>query len=288
MQIPSGGRVAFGSPAWGTLNTWQVRWRFASGLTATWYLHYTDANDYLAATITGSQIALAQVVSGTTYTLGTANVNLTNGMQYWLQVTQFPCFGQPPLVQATVLADGGDVPGNTIGQAGPVPAHDAVTALSGQPQIAASGAVLGISSHALKLFGPGGWTLLSSGTGAAAGAWEQNAANTYPNGPVASYAAARIDAAPAGTLNAQWQAGDVSSAARVQQTACPVAAAGDVLGVAVWLRSTGVGAGCTQSAQIWEYDATLPYPKRIFLHQSREPSLLPLSFYYAGHLSCTP
>ncbi len=264
MQIPSGGRVAFGSPAWGTVNMWAARWRFVTGLTATFYLHYTDANDSVAAQITGTQVALVQVVGGTTYTLSSANVNLTNGMQYWVQATQFPGFGQPPLVTVTLLADGGGVPGAMVATVGPVPTHDAVTALAGQPQIAASGAVLGLGGnfsnvYVAKLFGPGGWSFVSAGTGVASGAWEQTAANTYPNGPAQSFGTARVDVAPAGTLNAQWVAANVASPALVMQTAQPVKNAGDVLGVSAMVKSTGVGSGCAQSLLVNEYDANGNY-----------------------------
>lgn len=207
MSIPSGVRLSFGSPAWGAINTWQARLRWMAGGAPTFYLHYTSASDYLAVTLSGATLALVHSAAGTATTLASAAAPLTHEAWYWLQVTQFPTVpGNPALVAATLLSDASGAAGALVATAGPAATADAITALSGQPQIAASGAALvigGLASgagHQVSLFGPGGWmfqaaTAGASPTGMALGAWERAPANTYPGGPVSSGGGAHRPAA---------------------------------------------------------------------------------------------
>jgi hypothetical protein len=271
LQLAAGNRVAFGSPAWGAVNDWQVRFRFNAGVTAAFYLHYTDANNYLAVTYSGTTLALVQVVGGVTNTLASnASIILTNGIWYWLQVTQFPTLpastsggtSDPPAVQVSLFADNAGAVGTMIGATlGPVPTFDAVTALVGRPQIAASGAALGLGGafanvHTVSLFGPGGWSctpLVGSATGVSSGAWEQVAANTYPNGPVTSAAAARLDLAPAGTVDALWHLYGGGAAANT--LAIAIQAAGNVVYASANVKSAGFGNGCTVALKYAEYNA---------------------------------
>lgn len=264
MQIPSGGRVSFGSPAWATLNMWQIRFRWITSLTATFYLHYTDANNYLAVTISGTTLSLVHVVASVSNTLGTQSINLTNGMQYWLQMTQYPNVNTSPMPQAQVVlrADSGgavSVPSATLTTIASVALASASVAVSGSPQIAASGAALGLggnfgSVHLVKLFGPSGWSFSSSGAGTTtAAAWDQNTANTYPNGPFTSFAAARIDAPPTGNWSANWSSFGLLNGAGAANLA--PAANGQVMAGAAWGKSSGGGASLNIQCIGNEYDS---------------------------------
>lgn len=265
MVIPNGGREMFGSPAWAAINNWQTRFRFLAGLTATFYLHYVDSNDYLAVVVNGSTLVVNQVVGGTTHQLASVAAVLVNGVQYWLQATQFPTSpntaqnGNPPDVQAVLLADNGGAPGTVVASA-VAPTFDSVTALAGRPQIAASGAALGIGGafsnvHTVALFGPGAWSfagLIAAATGESSGAWEQTAANTYSNGPVQSYGAGRIDLAPAGQVDAYWNLYNGGAPAGSQAMAC--GAAGDTVAASVWVKSSGLGSGAVLRLDLRMFD----------------------------------
>jgi hypothetical protein len=260
MTVPAGTALTFGSPAWGAINTWQVRWQYASGLSALFYLHYVDANDRLQVAASGTSLALAQVVAGTTQQLASATVTRTGGAWYWLKVTQFPTVpGDPPDVQATLYNDNTGAMGSQVPALGPVPTYDAVTALSGKAGCAASGAALAVGGtfagvQTIALFGPGGWPSVPQfGTGIVTGAWEQNSANTYGGGPVTSFGALRMDFPTAGTASAGW--GVYNGGATAGTSAIPVAAAGNVLGVAAVAHSAGLGANAVVTLQIDEYDA---------------------------------
>ncbi len=260
MSIPASTRVSFGSPSWGAVRSWQVRFRATTTFACTFYLHYTNANNYLALNLTSTAAALVQVVGGTTHTLAsTSSINLVNEIQYWIQFTQFPGTGTiPPLMQCFLCYDALGSIGAAFATLGQAATFDAVTAVMGQPSIANGGssAALGISTNVVNLFGPGGWAFSNSGTGPAAGAWEQNTANTYPNGPVSSYSAGRIDAPPSGAWTAQWAAGNTSTATNIKATGSPVSAPGNVLGVALWVVGSGLAVTCTLSLSVAEYDST--------------------------------
>ncbi len=250
LTIPASTRVSFGSPAWASLNTWQARFRFTSGGTYRFYLHFTDASNYLRCSVTATALTLEHTIGGSTTTLATVTISLASNVWYWLRLTQFPAApNEVADVQAVIRTDGntaGTV-GASIFTAGPIPTQDAITALSGRPQIEASGAslILGgpyASVHTVSLFGPGGWQFdASSGTPVASAAWErqgQNTSNTYPSGPVSSFGAGRIDAPPTGAwdvLNHGYNGGTVALRERgpspVQsrsrwQTACTSRATG--------------------------------------------------------------
>ncbi|MEO7001906.1 MAG: LamG domain-containing protein [Ktedonobacterales bacterium] len=260
MQLGAGTRAAFGSAAWGAINTWRLRWRWSAGATLNAYLHYTDANNYLRASITASALTLTQSIAGTANTLATATLHLTPGAWYWLMATQFPSVtGDPSDIQANVLYDAAGAPGGTMATAGPAPTADALTALVGRSQLEALGAALvcgGAYSnvHMVSLFGPGGWLMQSFGTGVASAAWEQAAANTYGGGPVASYGAGRVDVAPAGTLDACWRLYAAGQGVNVWQTAIP-ASVGQALALSAWVRSSGLASETLIRFTITEYDA---------------------------------
>ena len=265
LTIAASSGVQFGSPAWGALNTWQVRFKFVTSLQATFSLHYTNGTNKLQAFTNGSELELDHIIGGTNHQLAitSAMTALTNGNFYWLKVTQFPMVaGNPPLVQATLYNDSAGAIGAAVtnGGIGPVATYDAVTALSGKPAIEAAGAALVVGGafsnvNAVQLFGPGGWFNANFGAGTASGAWDQNTANTYTGGPATSYGAARIDAAPTGALNFFWSGyvGGLPSAGAI--TGMPVAAPGDVLAVSVWAKGSGLGsASASVILGVGEYD----------------------------------
>ena len=213
MTLAVGARVAFGSPGWSHLNLWQLRFKWVTGLTARFYLHYTDANNHLKAEPTGTSWALIPTVAGVATTIATGAVTLTNGNFYWIKVTQFPwptpsATVAPPYLTASLFNDSAGAVGTLVTNGALAgPAVDGVTALSGRPQIEALGASLQLGGafsgvHTVSLFGPGGWQTIpeaGAATGFSSGAWEQAKANTLSTGPVTSFGAARVDLAPAGT-----------------------------------------------------------------------------------------
>lgn len=275
MQIPSGGRVRFGSPAWGALQQWQMRFRYYAGASVSWYLHYTDANNYTSAFLNGTSLTLYHVVAGTAHTLATATVSPGNECPYWLRVTQFPTVsGNPPMVQATLYLDAGGAVGGQIATLGPVATYDAVTALVGSPQIGVSGAALGIGGnyagvHTVALFGPGGWTPNNNLNNASpsALAWDgtrselgmsgsaTSGTQTYGGGPVTSFGSGRIDLAPTGNASAAWYT--YAGGTPAGTSAMPVKSAGDVVYAVAWAKSSGLNATNGQIiAQLYEWDSS--------------------------------
>lgn len=266
MTIPNGGRVSFGSPAWSAINTWQIRFRWITSLTATFYLHYTDANNNLAVTVTGAQLALKHTVASTVNTLGTASITLANGAPYWLQITQFPNINTSPMPQAKVIlsADTGGAstnPGTTVASIAATALSSNSVAISGAPQIAASGAALGLGGsfntymHTVALFGPGGWSFAGTAgsTSPASGAWDQNTNNTYPNGPVTSFGAARIDIPPGANWYAQWASSGQAPNPSAPPGLAP-ATQGQVMAVSVWIKTSGLGVAAQLQLQAADCD----------------------------------
>jgi hypothetical protein len=151
--------------------------------------------------------------------------------------------------------------GSQIATSGTIATYDAVTALSGHAALQANGAVMLVGGafsnvHTLALFGPGGWFFAGLDTGAsgeAAGAWEQNTANTYPGGAVTSYGAARIDVPPAGALAAYWDAPGAFAPLAGNLTAIP-ATTGQPLTAAAQVKTSGLGAGAQVNIKLFEYD----------------------------------
>jgi concanavalin A-like lectin/glucanase superfamily protein len=90
LTIPPATRIAFGSPVWGSIQNWSVRFRFTSGANYRFYLHFTDASNHLRARVLGTSLLLEQTIAGVTNTLGTATLALASNVWYWLTVTQFP------------------------------------------------------------------------------------------------------------------------------------------------------------------------------------------------------
>jgi hypothetical protein len=262
MSLPAGAQVSFGSPNWGAVNTWQTRFRYTPGLTATWYLHYTDASNNLAVLVAAGTNAytLVHTVAGVATTLAATTASLTPGAWYWLSCTQFPTVpGDPPYLQAVLAYDAAGSLGTALATL--AAAASATAALAGQPRIAASGAALPIgglasgAGHQLALFGPGGWTFtsFSDATAPASGAWDTTPATTYPGGPVASLAAARIDAPPAGTFHAAWRLYPGGTPIPLAAVAIPTTPA--TLNVAAYAQSSGLSAAATLALVVREYDA---------------------------------
>lgn len=266
MSVPAAARVAFGSPAWGALQTWQIRFRWVTNLAARFYPHFTDGSNWTRILVGQATLAFHESVAGTTTLLASSAPTLTHEAWYWLQVTQFPAApGTAPQVQATLFYDDAGAIGSAVtnGAVGPVATVDAVTALSGRPQIEAVSAPLAIggnfsSVHTVSLFGPGGWSFggtSGTATGPSSLAWEQNTANTYPNGPVTSYGAARIDVPPAGTADARLGTWD-GTASTVGQYGIPTAQS-HVLGLSVAYKTTaGLSATSMVQLLILEYNSS--------------------------------
>lgn len=264
MTVPSGTWVQFGSPAWGPVNQWLVRFKWVTGLTAGFDLHFTNANNKLQLQITSGSQGIYQFVGGTAHALATATATLTNGNFYWAQIVQYPTVsGIKPTVVAFINNDSAGVPGSLVTTIGPATTFDAVTALIGAPVIEASGAALAVGGafsnvHILTLWGPGGWLFVgTNGTGPTSGAWEQTAGNCYPNGPVSSTGAARIDVPPAGTVDAWWWSFGGGSSP-LGQPAYPVNTVGNVIQASVWTKSTsGLNAThATLNLNIVEFNAS--------------------------------
>jgi len=289
MTIPNGTRIAFGSPAWGAINTWQIRWQWLTGLTANFNLHYTDANNLLAVTVTGTALNIFHTIAGTAHNQAGSAIALTNSNVYWLKITQFPSVpGNPPYLTATLFNDSAGAVGTQVASVSAA-AFDAVTALSGWPQISASGAALNMGGafggvHNVSLFGPGGWIFDGGyngvGTTRASGAWEQNTANTYPNGPVTSFGAARIEAPPAGTWAAAWRT--YTGGAPAGTAAMPVQAPLDTIRVSGQAKSNGLSGSGVVQAILNEYDAS-----GNFLRQTTTTLTLSVGLYTPFNVTVT-
>ncbi len=173
----------------------------------------------------------------------------------------------PAWVSATLSADNAGAIGGQIATVSGATV-DSVTALSGQPEMAPTGAQLAIggaavatSGHTVSLFGPGGWQF--AGTGSlvsnavpASGAWEQTAGNTFPTGPVQSVGAARIDVPPAGTYDAMWHLTNGGAGVGTPPGSFAIPASQNaVLHLSVWAKSAGLGANAQTILRVAEYDA---------------------------------
>lgn len=277
LSVTSGARIQFGSPNWGAINTWQARFRFLTSGDYRFYLHYTDANNWLRARVQGTTLTLEHNVASVTSTQASVAIVLANNVWYWVRVTQYPVGAaainlNPPYLQAALLNDGttAGAVGAQVASTGGVVAASTSVAVSGRPQIEASGATLvlggGVSSvaysgvHTMGLFGPGGWTTYGNfGTGNASAAWEQSTSNTYPSGPWTSYGALRFDFAPAGTSSFtaySYSGGSPTGALG----AIPVSAITDVYAASVRVKSSGLGgatpANGSVSLALAEFDAS--------------------------------
>ncbi len=218
-----------------------------------------------------------------------AAIALTNSNVYWLKITQFPSVpGNPPYLTATLFNDSAGAVGTQVASVSAA-AFDAVTALSGWPQISASGAALNMGGafggvHNVSLFGPGGWIFDGGyngvGTTRASGAWEQNTANTYPNGPVTSFGAARIEAPPAGTWAAAWRT--YTGGAPAGTAAMPVQAPLDTIRVSGQAKSNGLSGSGVVQALLNEYDAS-----GNFLRQTTTTLTLSVGLYTPFNVTVT-
>jgi hypothetical protein len=277
MTIVSGARVSFGSPAWGALYQWQVRFKWVTGLTANFFLHLTDASNYLYVPVSSGANAfgITHTIAGVAHALTSASPTLTNGNFYWLRVTQFPAAtGGAPMITANLFNDSAGSIGSAVtnGSLGPVATFDGVTALVGKSQIGAAGASLAIGGafsnvHTMTLFGPGAWQFDGSGAaGRASGSWDGTrtelgmsgtatiGTQTYDAGPVTSFGSMRIDAAPAGALSASWFLYGGGAAAGT--SAMPIKTYTDTFGMNCRVKSSGLGSGATINLTVRVYDAS--------------------------------
>ena len=193
---------------------------------------------------------------------------MTNGNFYWIRVTQFPwpapsATVAPPYLMASLFNDSAGAVGSLVANGALAgPAVDGATALSGRLQIEAVGASLQIGGafsgiHTVSLFGPGGWQTIpqaGSATGFSSGAWEQGASNSLSTGPATSFGAARVDLAPAGTVDFEWRV--YTDGSPTGTWAIPVRTAGESIGISVYSRSSGLGANGTRRIMVREYDAS--------------------------------
>ena len=264
MSVAAGTTLSFGSPAWGAINTWQVRFKWVTGLTINFCLHGTG-NNKLFAEITTNAWTLNQTVAGSNTVVASAAPTTTNGNFYWAVLMQFPITpGNPPMVSATLYNDSAGSIGTVVSALGPATPPNGGVALSGKSAFEVAGATAQIGGVAVNnpvqfvsLFGPGGWIWFGTAggsTGLAACAWEQSTANTYPNGPVTSYGAARIDLPPAGTVTAGWT--PYTGGAPAGTNAIP-ASTGQVLGLSAQVKSTGLHAtNASMALLVNEYDGS--------------------------------
>ncbi len=262
LTLSAGASADFGSPAWSAIQTWRLRFVWASGLDAYFYLHYVDGGNQLVFHFNTALIELYSYVASVKHVLDSGAVSLTPGTAYWFEATQFPTVpGDQADVQVTLYADAAGSQGAQIASVGPAATYDAATALSGRMRMTAVGAPLqvggtAVSVHQVLLFGPGGWlsaSQLNTATGPCACAWERDSSRTYPGGPVPSAGTARIDYPPAGSVESQWMTygGGASGALSAISVA-----AGQVLGVVAMTRSAGLSSGATVDLRVSEFDAT--------------------------------
>lgn len=255
-SVPASGISSFGSPIWGGTNgvqMWQCRFRWVTSLTAVFYLHRTNSSNDMKVFVDGANLTLYQQVAGTNHQLAQTAAVTTHEAWYWIQFSQFPTVsGAAPYLTATLFYDASGAVGTQVATVSAA-AFDQVTAQSGVPMLSGSGAALavgGLSSGAgnqVQLFGPGGWAGVPNGSGGTAQssiAWDQTAANTYPNGPVTSFGAGRIDIPPAGTIDARI----ASNGLALGSTGIPIRTAGDTLSFSAWYKtSAGLSANAVVS-----------------------------------------
>ncbi len=265
LSVPAGASASFGSPAWGAINQWQVRFRYRSGMTAFLSAHAPSSGNSLGAEIVGNTLYLQQTVAGTQHLLGSAAFTTIHEAWYWLVFTQFPSApGTPCDVQATLSRDTNGAIGAQIASVGPVATYDAGTALqrAGAVQHVGGGAGRGrglrqrphaVAVRPRRLEDANG-SASGSPTGLTALAWEQSTANTYGGGAVTSFGAARMDLPPAGTVNAAWESYSGGSPAGVS-SAIPTAP-GQTMAASAYVRSTGLSNTASLSLQVREWDAS--------------------------------
>lgn len=263
MTLTAGTFLLFGSPVWGPINTWQIRWKWVTGLTAFFYIHFVDNNDQLYVQMTGTNLTVTHIAAGVTsniYVSGT--LALTNGNFYWLQMTQFPTApGSSTTMAVTLSNDSAGSIGSSVLATGDFSTQASSAGLTGKMGLQASGASLAVggafsSVNLVELFGPGAWGwigLQNSATGPGFGAWDQNIANTYPGGPVTSYGAARMDVGPAGTIDCQWQS--ITAAGAVGPPSMAVTS-GDIVNASAWMKSSGMSGTAHAQLVLAEYNAS--------------------------------
>ena len=270
ISFPASSRVSFGSPNWGAVNTWAVRFRWDKNMTEQdFFLHYTDANNKLYAFVKPTQLALAHTVGGVFTQFATAAVAMQHEALYWLQITQFPAVSTAaPYLQVVLAYDSNGSPGATIstiaGQA-----VSSTVAVTGKPQIAPTGAALvlcGLSTlgHTVSLFGPGAWgfsPLRNSASCIASAAWETVVSNCYLLGPQLSFGAARIDLGPTGTFDCQWfqYHAEATNLSPTGLFALPINVTPATVPISAWVKTSGLGVACATQLWAYEYDSSGTY-----------------------------
>ncbi len=263
MSVAAPSSLNFGSPAWGAINLWQLRFRWSANASLYLLFHAPDPSDQLFVQVTGTTLRLFQRIAGVSTLLASTTIVMTPGAWYWAQVTQFPTPpGGATVIQGTLYGDSAGAPGAQFAAVGPAPAAFGAP-ISGVSQLLANGAAVTVGGafanvHTVSLFGPGGWTFQpitagASATAPCAGAWEQATANTYAGGPATSYGAARLDLPPAGAADACWRL--YAGGAPTGTSAIPIAASGNTFGLAAMARSSGLSANAQLRLIVTEYDS---------------------------------
>src|ERR1051326_3542273 len=75
-----------GHADWGD-GTFICRFKWVTGAFMSALMHYTATNNWVGASTDGTNVILQKDVAGTATNVGTANVALTTGTFYWLQIT---------------------------------------------------------------------------------------------------------------------------------------------------------------------------------------------------------
>jgi hypothetical protein len=258
---PANAAVLFGSPVWGAFNTWQCRFNLTTGATASFYLHYVDASNWVRFDVSTTTYALFHQIGGVVHTIvsGSVGTTLSTGSYYWVNITQFPAApGTQPDVAITINNDSTGAIG-TVNTTVATSALFSGSVISGKMGLLAQtatvnfGGFAGKVTNTVSLFGPGGW-FLTNFTNNAPGAWDQTTANTYPGGATTSYGAARIDAPRTGAWNAGWT--NYTGGAPTGTNALPAPGAGNALAASAWVKTSGLAGSGSVALTLREWDAS--------------------------------
>lgn len=273
MTITTGSIAGFGSPAWSCVAPWSIRFKWVTGLTATFYVHYINSTNYMAVVINGSTLVTQYVIAGVTHTLQSVTCTLTTATFYWMQAIQWPQAlnalpaNAEPQLQATVYNDSTGAIGTQLAAAAATFTTDGTTAVLGKMAIGASGASLAVGGafsnvHTVSLLGPGAWQRVDSGTGVTSTAWDGSyglygmSSNTgvgYPSGPVSSLGTFRVDFPPAGTPSMVFQTYNGGAPAGTAAIPLPT---GHTYYASGYVKSSGLSGTATIVLQVLEYNSS--------------------------------
>jgi hypothetical protein len=253
LTLTAGTDVSFGATTWQGVAQWAVAFTYLSAGTFTFWLHRSAANTGIEVTLSGGTLSIVTNVAGTTTTVASGSVTLTNNTRYWLVASALPYVNAnalATLAQAQICTYASGAIGAGIGSA-LAGAITNTTLQAGQCGLAVAGASMAISSgggtnpaaNQVTLIGADGWTLNATNSDSAAspawGGWDS--ATTYPDGPWASQRALTVTAPPAGKLNATWTASKSA-----------VTPSGTVIG-RVWVLQTGLSSTASVTVALEQY-----------------------------------